>query len=68
MALEACRGLKQQAVLPWLQGEAEGPMGRGGRAAAQSGYSSVRSTLALGKGQKPDHGASQERKGTRARA
>ena len=33
MALEACGGLKQQAVLPWLQGEAEGPMGSGGRAA-----------------------------------
>ena len=29
MALEDCGGLKQQVVLPWLQGEAEGPMGRG---------------------------------------
>ena len=62
MALEDCGGLKQQVVLPWLQGEAEGPMGRGRRAAPGSGYSSVLSTLALGRGQKPDCGASQQLK------
>ena len=44
--------------LPWLQGETAGPMGRGRRAAPRSGYSSVLSTLALGRGQKPDCGAS----------
>ena len=62
MALEDCGGLKQQVVLPWIQGEAEGPMGRGRRAAPGSGYSSVLSTLALGRGQKPDCGASQQLK------
>ena len=54
-------GIKTAGCAPVASG-----CGRG--AAPGSGYSPVLSTVPLGRGQKPDRGASQELKGRRARA